>query len=177
MRIQATKRQLAWASTALAVLALAAILYFGSSALYLVLTNDTNGRTVFIRRIDEGATFSVSYLHSVNKSPVEEFYQIQDGQIVLTALHYDTFGVGMPTEPEQGQTMVQTPGEGIAITGYDRPLPDLCYVIGYIANHTLHLADQQIPLDSLDQPGQPLRFQVIRYKPLEALWRSLSTQL
>jgi hypothetical protein len=52
------------------------------------------------------------------------------------------------------------PGGGMRISGFDRVMGEFCYIIGYDTEHTLYLDERQIPLDSLDSAGQPVRFSV-----------------
>jgi len=121
---------------------------------YLVLTNDQTGALLFRHRIDEGDIFSVGYIHSVNRSPVTEVYQIQQGRIVLTALEFETFGAGMPTELEPGQTLTHLPAGGFRIEGFYRVIGDLRYLIGHTADLTLHIDGRDVPLSTLDEAGQ-----------------------
>jgi len=162
------KRLLA-AGAVLAALAAAVSLVFGWEGQYLLLSNDRTGKILFCAPAGDGVEFSVSYTHSVNKSPVTEYYQILDSRIYLTALRYKTFGAGMPTEPEEAQTL-RYEEDDMIIEGFARPMPYLCYSIGRIAGHALHWRGQAIRLDTLDTPGQPVLFSVINYPRLLRLF-------
>ncbi|MCL2828427.1 MAG: DUF1850 domain-containing protein [Oscillospiraceae bacterium] len=143
-------------TAALATIFLISLFFF--RAPYLVLTNDQTGVLLFRHRIDEGDTFSVSYIHSVNQSPVTEIYRIKQGQIVLTALEFETFGAGMPTEVDPGQTLIHLPAGGFRIEGFNRVIGDLRYLIGHMADLTLHVDGQDVPLNTLDASGQSVHF-------------------
>ncbi|MCL2699239.1 MAG: DUF1850 domain-containing protein [Defluviitaleaceae bacterium] len=145
--------------SALAILIFTAFLTRGYC---LTLRNDQTGALLLSRHINDGDVFSVGYIHSVNKSPVTEIYQIRQGKLTLIAVEFETFGAGMPTEPEHGQTLIYLPGGGMRIEGFDRAMDDLRYIIGYTTNHTLALGAEQIALDALDSAGQTIRFSVIR---------------
>ena len=108
--------------------------------------------------VNEGETFSISYQHSVNQSLVTELFEINEGRIILSALEFGTFGAGMPTEIESGQTLVHLPGGGIRIEGFDRPMDRFVYLVGYTTQHTLHIGNKSIPLNTLAEAGQPIRF-------------------
>jgi len=127
---------------------------------HLVLQNAESGAVRFATRVDEGELFSIAFIHSVNLSPVAEIYEIRDGNIMLVALEFETFGAGIPTSLEPGQTLVHLPGDGMRIEGYERVIADLRYLIGHTADLTLHTGDREVPLRSLDEPGQSLRFAV-----------------
>lgn len=147
-----------------AIIALATVALFSVSIRpsFLVLTNDHSGETLLRTRLNEGETFTVSFIHSVNISPVSDIFQIQDGQIVLTASEFETFGAGMTTALEPGQTLIRLPEGGMRIDGFDRVMSGLRYMIGHTTEHTLHIGSRQIPLTTLDAPGQPVLFEFIR---------------
>jgi hypothetical protein len=154
-----------------AVIALATVALFSVSIRpsFLVLTNDHSGETLFKTRLNAGEEFTVSFIHSVNISPVSEIFQFRDGQIVLTASEFETFGAGMPTELEPGQTLIRLPEGGMRIEGFDRIISGLRYMIGHTTEHTLHIGSRQIPLITLDAPGQPVLFEIIHLN----IWQRL----
>lgn len=60
--------------------------------------------TVLVREIGrEGTPFTVRFIHSVQKTPVEEFLTVYpDGHFHLTGTRYQSHGVGLPFLPEEG---------------------------------------------------------------------------
>ena len=125
---------------------------------HLVLTNAETGQHLYLAPLQEGDSFSISHIHSLNQSPVIEFFELRQGQIMLTAIEFETFGAGMPTELEPGQTLTHLEAGGMRIDGYERPLPNLHYLIGHTADFILHIGDNSIPLNTLDRPGQSIQF-------------------
>lgn len=89
-----------------------------------------------------------------------EFYEIRQGQIILTALEFETFGAGMPAYPEPGQILEYLPEGGFRISGFDRVMGEFCYIIGYDTKLTLYINERNVPLDSLDSAGQTVRFSI-----------------
>ena len=148
------------AGTALVVLATAILITIPFRAPYLVLYNDNSGAILLSHRADDGETFAIEYIHSVNKSPVTEFYQIREQQIWLTALEFYTFGAGMPTELEPGQELVRLQSGALRIEGYDRDVTDLRYLVGHAADITLKIGAQRVHLDTLAEAGQSVRFEI-----------------
>jgi len=136
---------------------------------YLVLTNAVTNQVLFITRLYEGETFSISHIHSLNQSPVREIYEIRDGQIVLISLEFETVGAGMPEGLEPGQTLARLETGGLRIDGFERAMTDLHLLIGHTAQHTLHIGDLSIPLDTLDRGGQSVQFSS---RPLH-IWQRL----
>jgi len=164
------QKRLLKVSAMLATLAAAVLLSYMIKGQYLLLNDEQSGQVLFMAPVGPVSEFAVSFIHSVNKSPVCEYYRIKGGQIFLEAVRYYTFGAGMPTEAVEGQTMHYDQDGAIIIGGFDRPLPRLVYNIGRVSNHTLHWQGQDIPLNTLDKPGQPILFSVIFYP---RFWRAL----
>jgi len=125
---------------------------------YLVLSYAETNRVLYIAPFSEGEEFSVSHIHSLNQSPVTEIYVLTDGQIMLTTMEFETFGAGMPAVLEPGQTLTRPETGGMRIDGFERRIPDLRYLIGYAAEHTLYIADQSVPLYTLAAAGQSVQF-------------------
>jgi hypothetical protein len=168
MKTQKSKRKLiltagaAFAALAVVITA-AALLFAGTSSQhyhYLVLSNNNCGTLLLKQRVNDGDIFSVGYIHSVNISPVLEIYQIRQDQIFLTAVEFEAFGAGMNADIEPGQVFESLPGGGMRISGFDRVMGEFSYIIGYNTEHTLYLNERQIPLNSLDSAGQPVRFSI-----------------
>lgn len=63
---------------------------------YLVLRNADTGQYYGRYAMDEGDWFSVSFVHSVNKSPVTDCYQIRDRAIYVEKTIYYDFGARRP---------------------------------------------------------------------------------
>ena len=159
---------------AIAVVLVAAVLILSLVQFsYLILVNDESNTLLLKVRISDEEEFSVSYIHSANRSPVTEFYQVRNGSIVLTALEFATFGAGMPTELEPGQVLVNLPDGKMRIEGFDREIEALLYIIGYTTEHTLHVGQQNVPLTTLDVPGQLIQFNIVRLN----FWQRLTFQL
>lgn len=151
------------ASAALAVLAVTVLLLsLFIKVPYLVLTNARDSTVIFSTRISEGEEFRISYIHSVNISPVTEFFLVRDGMIVLEAIEFYTFGAGMPTMPEDGQTLIYLPGGGMRIEGFDRVLDNLTILTSYATGHVLYVGTQEIAMFTPNFAGKPISFEIIR---------------
>ena len=83
----------------------ATLAYTLRSGDYLVLRNgDTNAEYARFR-VKEGDEFSVTFIHSVNKYPLTDVYEIRDHKIYVIRTIYNNFGAGVQTEIEDGQTL------------------------------------------------------------------------
>jgi len=55
-------------------------------------------------------TFSIGYVHSVTRTPVDERYRVERGTIVQTRLRFEQHGPGLPTEADAGGTWTREGG-------------------------------------------------------------------
>ena len=170
-KIALKHKRLLVASAVLIVLVAAALFSATVKEEYLFLTNKQSGQVLFYAPAASGSFFAVSFIHSVNKSPVTEYYRIEKGQIYLDSLHYYTFGAGMPSQVEAGQTLSYADDGAMIIADFNRPMPNLTYNIGRMpAGQILHWQGREIPLNTLDAPGQPVLFSAVAYP---RLWLAL----
>ena len=60
-------------------------------------------KTLLVRQIRDAAPFTIHFIHSVQKTPVEEFLTAHaDGHFHLAGTRYQSHGVGLPFLPEEG---------------------------------------------------------------------------
>ncbi len=104
--------------------------------------------------------FSVSFRHSVNKSDVEEGYLIRGKDIYLDWCRYSSFGAGVATEVEKGQTLSTLENGDMLIQGFDRHIPFLSYHISTIYDHYLHINGQVINLTDLGLKHKQIVFRI-----------------
>ena len=65
----------------------------------LYLFNDNNNFLLDIYEFDDKKEFSIQFIHSVNNSPVIDYYTIDDNNnIIITQTTYYDFGAGVQTE-------------------------------------------------------------------------------
>lgn len=126
----------------------------------LVIRDNETNRIVWSSRIEENSTFQIRWTHSIHRSPVVETYLIQNGQILLSELTFQDYGIGMESELAPGEQLISQDGQ-FRIVNMNRVFPALHLFIGQVrANHTLLFAGGEIPLASLDQPGAAVTIQV-----------------
>ena len=97
----------------------------------------------------EGAEFSVTFTHSVNKTDVTETYQIRDGKIWLTGCIYYGFGAGVATEMEEGWELSYGEDGSMVISGIEMQIHDLTYKVGTVSDHTLRIDGEAVSLRDL----------------------------
>ena len=58
-------------------------------------------------------TFTLTYVHSVTRTPVRESYRIDGDSIVQTEIRFEQHGPGLPTEADEGGRFEQRNGQFI----------------------------------------------------------------
>lgn len=122
--------------TAAVLIAAVIILISGSfSNKCLILEDDETGKIYKEIPVEDLDEFEISFIHSVNKSPVTDIYQIRDGEIYLTGNIYYNFGAGVPTEIYEGQKLSYGKNGEMIISNMDTLMPDLVYIIGTVTDY------------------------------------------
>lgn len=116
---------------------------------YLNLRDGKTGNVLASYPIEKDGEFSVWFIHSVNQSPVEDCYRIENGEIVVYQTMYYNFGAGVQTELEDGQTLSYGEDGSMIVSGFDQPIPELYYNISPVYDHVLKINGEEISLRQL----------------------------
>ena len=68
-------------------------------------------------------SFTITYVHSVTRTPVLERYAISGSEIVETEIRFEQHGPGLPTEADAGGTFTRS--DGRFIVTMDRRFPNV----------------------------------------------------
>jgi len=98
----------------------------------------------------------------VNQSPVAEIFNTRDGSIVLSALEFQDFGAGMPTEILPGQQLTHLEGGVMRIDGINLEKNVLRYMVGRATDFILYIGHERIKLNELAEPGTLVEFSIRR---------------
>jgi len=142
------KRLIAGAAIVVTI-ASSVFIYNALSIQYLILRNSDSGELIAAYPVDEGEEFSVSFVHSVNKSPVTDVYEIHNGDIYVVRTIYYSFGAGVQTEIEEGQTLEYGEDGSMIVSGFDRRMDSLSYIVGTVSDHILKINGKSISLREL----------------------------
>lgn len=121
---------------------------------------------------DTGTEFSTRFIHSVQKTPVEEFFSVNDARdgFLLRRTRYHSFGVGLPFLETDGTFRQE--GDAFVMDGMDRPMREIQLRPGVSTELTMYLADEEIPLCKLVPPGSLVRIAIVpRWKLLTDSFR------
>lgn len=115
----------------------------------LVLSNPDSGQVYAKYSVEDGDTFAVEFIHSVNKSPVRDVYEIRAGEIWNTQCIYYGFGAGVEEELGEGETLSYGENGEMIISDIEKRMDSMVLVVGTISDHTLYLGDETISLRDL----------------------------
>lgn len=148
-----------WKVAAAVLLVMAAAIFFAADhGGYLIVSNGDTGQEYARYPIASDGEFSVGFIHSVNKSPVTDVYQIKDGQIYVEKTIYFGFGAGVQTEVEPGQTLTYGDDGSMIVSGFDSKIDPLLYFVGTVSDHTLTVGEETISLRDLCGRNSLVRF-------------------
>ncbi len=133
----------------IAVIIATTIFHMNHTGDCLKLWNGRTGNILASYPMEEGGEFSVRFMHSVNKSPVEDRYRIENGEIVVYETVYYNFGAGVQTELEEGQTLTYGEDGSMIISGFNKPISQLSYNVSPVYDHILRVNGEEVSLRQL----------------------------
>ncbi len=99
--------------------------------------------------VSEGTEFSVEFIHSVNQSPVIDVFKIENENIVADRTIYSSFGAGVQTQIEDGQTLEYDDDGNMVVSGFNIIFPEVKYIVGTVSDHILYIEGECISLTEL----------------------------
>jgi hypothetical protein len=131
---------------------------------------------LYISVTDKNNGFAISYVHSVNKGLVTDFYGItRENFLIIKASRFYSYGAGMPEPEDQpGQIFVQT-DEYLEMQNINRQIPYLLMAVGVIANHKVYIPERDKTFD-LKEWFVPQTRLKISYKSLSLFKYILNTK-
>jgi hypothetical protein len=94
------------------------------------------------------AGFAIEFIHSVNQSPVREFYRIEGRMIRPDSVRFSSFGAGMQSDLKEGQTLSRD-GDAMVISGFTASYRELNYIVGTVSDHLLIINGESLSLRDL----------------------------
>jgi hypothetical protein len=83
------------------------------------------GKAVFLKRVTPGDTFALSFIHSVEKSEVTDYFRIDDDyRIILYRTEFGSLNTGLPAVVSEGEIFERT-DRGFRISNLNRVLPEI----------------------------------------------------
>ena len=138
----------------------AAFIFLVSRQPNLVMFNSETGEVYRRWEVTDDLTFSITFIHSVNQTPVCDTFRIDGDQIRPVSTIYRSFGAGVQTEIEAGQTLSYDQEGNMVITGFHQSYPRLSYIVGTVSDHLLEIGPEQISLRDLCGRNAHVAFEV-----------------
>ena len=129
-----------------------------------VLVVDTTADNTLLRqRLENGNRFALRYRHSVEKSPVEEVYEVAaDGTIYLVETTVSASGYGLP-ECSPGQNCITHDGQ-VTFPGLHQRIDYLVMRVSYLNDMWLIFGNMDLNLRQVAPGGNRI---VIKTQPAE----------
>ena len=160
MKVFNSKAAILAAAAVLAIAALVFYMLFVPGKTAVVLSNADTGKVYACFEAQEGTEFYVSFIHSVNKSEVKEFYTVYNDGIYIEKCLYSGFGAGVATEITDGQELTYTDDGKMLISGIHRRIDKLSYIVGTVSDHIFGINGNEISLRDLCGRNSPVVFEV-----------------
>ena len=152
-------RKIIITAAAVTAVAAAAFIFLLAGHGRLVLLNADTGEKYASYPLDPGHGFSITFIHSVNQYPLTDFYEIKEGGIWCEKTIYSNFGAGVQTELNEGETLSYGEDGSIIVSGINKRLDNLIYIVGTVSDHTLVIdGGEEISLRGLCGRNAKVRF-------------------
>lgn len=113
----------------------------------LILSNDDTGKVYLSLPLDENKVFSISFIHSVNKTSVTDYYFINDkNEIILDKTEYYDFGAGVPFDLNSGEELEFLDNGAMLISNINRKISPYIIYVGTVSDHILTIGDSSYSL-------------------------------
>lgn len=110
-------------------------------------------RVLFRAPISPLDTFQLIYIHSWDKCPIYEIFQVEkNGTVTLLEEVYGWFGAGLEFNPPKGFS--QAEDRLIHIKEVNRNFPEIPLRVGWVSDFRLVCKNQIVFVDSLASPGE-----------------------
>lgn len=127
----------------------------------LVVEDADTGDRLLTVPVHDGATVTLAYTHSVEKTPVEDVYTVDGTRLDNSLMRFQSYGWGLPAREDVARE------DGWFVFDPDRSYAELYVSPGHIAGHTLSVDDETYDLVELSNASS-VRIAVERRSPISA---------
>ena len=127
-----------------------------------IIVIESDGKILLSTDVEIGEQFSTRFIHSVQKTPVEEFFVVNDNcdGFVLKSTRYQSFGVGLPFLESDGN--FRREGDYFIMDDLNRPIKSLDLRTGVGTELSITIKGQTLPLYEIVPLGSLIRISIIR---------------
>jgi hypothetical protein len=109
----------------------------------------------------------------VNRTPVNEYYRIENGRFVVYKTTFYSYGAGMPDGSDNPDANIKFVNGKVEIDNINRRLSEFTVLVGTVANHTLHTVNTNFELDKYVEPQNQALFKIKRVSIYDLLRRQI----
>lgn len=126
----------------------------------IIIEDMATEEVLFSQNVEQGERFEVSYIHSVERSPVIEIFEIRSDGIYTMESHTESFGAGMPYE---GDDVELADGKFI-IKNINRKVHGGTLRIrpSSVFPHHIKVGDKDLTISDLPYKGRNLEVKLIK---------------
>ena len=159
------RKRITGAAAEIKLIMAAAAVFITRTGWYLTVRNRDTGQLYARYRMGEGDRFSITFIHSVNNYPLTDVYEIEDKNIYVEETVYCSFGAGVQTELNPGETLdkvyIDRPdyqGWAMVIRNIHQLRNNVGYIVGTVSDHVLHVNGQDVSLRTMCGRNAAVRF-------------------
>ncbi|HSR05121.1 MAG TPA: DUF1850 domain-containing protein [Proteiniclasticum sp.] len=132
-----------------AILLLGGILLFSMKEKELLIRDQDTGKIYGRFEVEEGEIFSITFIHSVNQSPVTDRLMITEKGFDAYETIYSSFGAGVQTELLDGESLSYDQEGNMIISDFKHSYTSLNLIVGTVSDHILTIQGKEISLREL----------------------------
>lgn len=107
--------------------------------------------------VSSGELITYSYVHSVQKTPVDEIIEVSaGGHLVVRETVYDMYGAGLPSDILGGDFSIDVENGKFRISNMSRDMLSWPVRVTFTPGQTLEVRGEKLPLSSLAPPTNRL---------------------
>lgn len=158
-----------------AIVIISIVTFFIPLIYQFTITNGKTNNIVFCDSVDKYKNFYISFIHSVNKTGVNEFYKIEENKFIIYKTTFSSYGAGMPQVGEIPGAKIKFNDDGLVeISNINRKLDQFSYMVGTIAEHTLFSDNESFKLEKYIEPQGLALFEIKRVSIFDILRRRIN---
>lgn len=133
------------------------------------ITNGSTNDLVFVGGLKDFENFDVDFTHSVNKTPVKEFYKIAGKGFNLYKAEFSSYGAGMSDGNDLDKAKISHGENNEIYLDLDEDFEIITYYVGTVADHRLNYKDKTIHFNKLLEVKSPAVLQIKRVSVFDIL--------
>lgn len=135
------------------------IIFFTPAFNMFTIMDAESNEIVYMNKISNMNEFHITFIHSVNRMPVNEYYKIINNKFIVYKTTFYSYGAGMPDFQDLGQRPVLKDGM-VCIDNLNINMESFSIFIGTIANHSLNFSNKKYYLSQFIMPGKSAFFKI-----------------